>query len=263
MRGCLSQCGIRALQSRGLGATSCAPWRPALAAGASDLGRLHRRVQSCCPVWGLLGCHWLPTLPIRQSRRHGYLLLESREINLLPPQSGQVIFQIQERVPITSFEDGFHGPEVTYYLHRAGLPSDGIYQWAAVVLRLQDGRIQMVIVLHPMWYHEVTPCIFSTLLGISVTELQGGSTYTTMQVHPRGTVPSVKMIGLGTFDVSCGIHQTKGRVHWDGHNAAEIVHKEAIGMPLVGITSSLESIACLPEINIYVLDEVVDLAGAV
>ena len=29
---------------------------------------------------------------LQQGRGHGYLLLESREINLLPPQSGQVIF---------------------------------------------------------------------------------------------------------------------------------------------------------------------------
>ena len=121
----------------------------------------------------------------------------------------------------------------------------------------------MVIVLHPVWYEEATPCIFSVLLGISVTELQGGSAYTTMQVHPRGTVLSVKMIGLSTFDVSCGIHQTIGRVHWDGHNAAEIVHKKAIDAPLAGIAPGLESIAHLLEIDIYVLDEVIDLAGAV
>ena len=121
----------------------------------------------------------------------------------------------------------------------------------------------MVIILHPAWYDEVTPCIFSALLGISVTELQGGSAYTTVQVHPCGTVPSVKVIGLSTFDVCCGIHQTIGRVRWDRHNAAEIIHEEAIGAPLAGITPSLESVTCLPEIDIYILDEVVDLAGAV
>ena len=71
------------------------------------------------------------------------------------------------------------------------------------------------------------------------------------------------MIGLGTFDISCGIHQTIGRVRLDGHNAPEIVHKEAIGAPLARIVPSLESIVHLPEIDIYVLDEVVDLAGAV
>ena len=84
-----------------------------------------------------------------------------------------------------------------------------------------------------------------------------------VQVRPHGTVPSVEMIGLGTFDVGCGIHQTIGRVCWDGHNAAEIVHKEAIGAPLAGVTPGLESIVHLPEIDIYVLDEVIDLAGAV
>ena len=114
-----------------------------------------------------------------------------------------------------------------------------------------------------MGYDEVTPCIFSVLLGISVTELQGGSAYTTVQAHPHGTVLSVEMIGLNAFDISGGVHQTIGRVCWDGHNAAEIVHKEAIGAPLASITPSLESIACLPEVNLYVLDEVVDLAGAV
>ena len=173
-------------------------------------------------MWGLLGCRQLPTLPIGWGRRHGYLLLESREINLLP-QSDQVIFRIQERVPITSFEDGVHGPEVTHHLHWAGLPSDGIYQWAMVVPRLQYSGKQTVVVLRPAWYDEATPCVFSALLGISVTELQGGSAYTTVQARPCGTVPSVEVIGLSAFDVCCGIHQTIGRVCWDRHNAAEII----------------------------------------
>ena len=212
---------------------------------------------------GLLGCHRLPTLLIGWGGRHGYLLLESREINLLPPQSGQVIFQIQERVPVTSFEDWIRCLKVAHHLHRTGLPHDGIYQQAVVVPRLQDSWIQMVIVLRPVGYDEATPCVFNVLPEISVTELQGGLAYTMVQACPHGTVLSVKMIGLGAFDVSGGIHQTIGRVHWDGHNAAEIVHKEAIDAPLAGVVPSLESIACLPEVDLYVLDEVVDLAGVV
>ena len=164
MRGCLSQYGIRALQSRGLGATSCALWWPTLAAGASGLGGLYGHVWSCHPVWGLHGCCQLPTLPIRWGRRHRYLLLESREINLLPPQSDQVIFLIQKRVPVTSFEDGVHGPEVTHHLHRAGLSSDGIYQQAVVVPQLQDSGIQMVIVLHAMWYPAYVVCCWGSVL---------------------------------------------------------------------------------------------------
>ena len=214
-------------------------------------------------MWGLLGCCRLAILPIGWGGRHGYLLLESGEINLLPPQSGQVICQIQERVPVTSFEDWIHGLKVAHHLHWAGLPSDGIYQRTAVVTWLQDSGIQSVVVLRPVGYDEATSCIFSALLGISVTELQGGSAYTTVQACPRGTVPSVEMIRLGTFDVSGGIHQTIGRVRWDGHNAAETVHKEAIGAPLAGVVPSLESVACLPEVDLYVLDEVVDLAGPV
>ena len=49
----------------------------------------------------------------------------------------------------------------------------------------------------------------------------------------------------------------------DGHNAAEIIHEEAISASLAGIVPSLEGITHLPEIDIYVLDEVVDLVGAV
>ena len=71
------------------------------------------------------------------------------------------------------------------------------------------------------------------------------------------------MIRLDVFDVSCGVHQTIGRVRWDGHNATEIVHKEAIGMPIASIMPGLESLTCLPEVDLYVLDEVGDLAGAV
>ena len=121
----------------------------------------------------------------------------------------------------------------------------------------------MVIVLHPGGHNEGTPYIFSALLGIIITELQGGLAYTTMQAHPCRTVLSVKMIRLDAFDVTGGVHQTIGRVHWDGHNAAEIVHKKAIGVPLAGVVPSLESVAHHLEVALYVLDEVIDLAGAV
>ena len=112
------------------------PVRPTLAAGAFSLGGLHRSIRSCCPVRGLFGHHWLPNLPVGWGRWHGDLPLECGEINLLPPQSGQVSFGIQERVPVTSFEDWILGPEVTHNLQRARLLHGGINQWAAVVLRL-------------------------------------------------------------------------------------------------------------------------------
>ena len=109
---------------------------PTLAAGAFRLGGLHRCVWSCCLARRLLGCCRLPILPVGWGRRHRYFLLESREINLLLPQSGQIIIQIQERVPIASFEDWIRGLKVTHHLHRARLPHGRIYQWTAVVLRL-------------------------------------------------------------------------------------------------------------------------------
>ena len=118
-----------------------------------------------------------------------------------------------------------------------------------VVLWLQDSGIQTVVVLRPMWYNEATPCILGVLLGIHVTELQGGSAYTTVQVHPCGTVPSVEMIRLSTLDVSCGIHQTIGRIRGDGHNATEIVHKEAIGTALASIAPGLESVTHLQRLT--------------
>ena len=121
----------------------------------------------------------------------------------------------------------------------------------------------MIIVLCPAGHNEVTPYIFSALFVIIITEVQGGSAYTTMQAHPHGTVASVEMIGLDTFDVTGGIHQTIGRVHWDEHNTAEIVHKKAIGTPLAGVVPSLESVVHHLEVALYVLNEVVDLAGAV
>ena len=114
-----------------------------------------------------------------------------------------------------------------------------------------------------MGQDEATPDVLSTLFGIIVTELQGGAAYTTMQAHPHRTVVSVEMIGFDTFDVTGGVHQAIGRVCRDGHNAFEIVHKKTIGTPLAGVTSSLESIACCPEDALYVLDEIVDMAGAI
>ena len=93
-------------------------------------------VWSCHPVLGLLGRHQLPNLPVGWGRWHGDLPLDCREINLLPPQSGQVSFRIQQRVPITPFEDWICGPKVTHHLQQARLPRGGINQWAVVVLQL-------------------------------------------------------------------------------------------------------------------------------
>ena len=121
----------------------------------------------------------------------------------------------------------------------------------------------MIVVMCPAGQDEATPDIFSALFGIIVTELQGGTAYTTMQARPHRTVPSVKMIRFDAFDVTGGVHQAIGRVHGDGHNTTEIVHKEAIGTPLARVTPSFESVACRPEVTLYVLDEVTDLAGAV
>ena len=98
---------------------------------------------------------------------------------------------------------------------------------------------------------------------IIITELQGGVAYTTMQAHLHGTVASVKMIRFDTFDITGRVHQAIGRVRGNGHNAAEIVHKKAIGTPLAGVTPSLESITHCLEVALYVLDEIVDLAGAI
>ena len=86
---------------------------------------------------------------------------------------------------------------------------------------------------------------------------------TMMQACPRRTVVSVKMIGFDAFDITGGVHQAIGRVRGDGHNPAKIVQKKAIGAPLAGVTPSLESVVCCPEVTIYVLDEIVDLAGAI
>ena len=114
-----------------------------------------------------------------------------------------------------------------------------------------------------MGQDEATPNVLSTLFGIIVTELQGGVVHTTMQAHPHGTVTSVKMIGFNSFDITSGIHQAMGRVHGDGHNTTEIVHKKAIGVPLARVAPSLENIMHHPEVALYVLDEIGDLAGAI
>ena len=101
------------------------------------------------------------------------------------------------------------------------------------------------------------------LFGIIVTELQGGTAYTMMQAQPHGTVVSVEMIEFNTFDVTGGVHQAIGRVRGYGHSAVEIVHTKAIGVPLAGVAPGLESITCCLEVALYVLDEIVDLAGAI
>ena len=61
----------------------------------------------------------------------------------------------------------------------------------------------MVLVLCSAWYDEATPSVFSALLGIDVTDLQGCSAHATVQVqvHPHGAVVSVEVIGFHAFDV--------------------------------------------------------------
>ena len=78
-------------------------------------------------------------------------------VQLSSPLLGLVIIRIQERVPVTPFKDQICGPKVTYHLHQVGLPHGGINQWAAVVLQLQNSRVQPIIILHPMGQDEVTP----------------------------------------------------------------------------------------------------------
>ena len=128
---------------------------------------------------------------------------------------------------------------------------------------LQNRGVQLIVVLHPTRQDEVTPDVFSALFGAIITELQGGTAYATMQAHPHRTVAGVKMVRFDTFDVTGGVHQAIGRVCGDGHSTAEIVHKMAIGTPLARVTPSLESIAHCLEVALYVLDEIVDLAGAI
>ena len=101
------------------------------------------------------------------------------------------------------------------------------------------------------------------LFGIIVTELQGGAAYTMMQACPRQTVVGIKMIRFNAFDVTGRVHQAIGRIQGDGHSAAEIVHEKAISVPLARVAPSLESIAHCLEVALYVLDEIVDLAGAI
>ena len=132
-----------------------------------------------------------------------------------------------------------------------------------MVPQLQNRGVQLIIVPHPMGQDEAKPDIFSVLFGVIITELQGGVADTTMQACPHRTVAGVEMIRFNAFDVTGGIHQAIGRVRGDGHSAAENVHKKAIGMPLAGVAPSLESIAHHLEVTLYVLDEIVDLAGAI
>ena len=114
-----------------------------------------------------------------------------------------------------------------------------------------------------MGQNEVTPDVVSALFGIIVTELQGGAAYTMMQAHPCGAVVGVKMIWFNAFDVTGGVHQAIGRIRGDEHNATEIVHEKAISAPLAGVAPGLEGVMHCLEVTLYVLDEIVDLAGTI
>ena len=92
----------------------------------------------------------------------------------------QVSVRIQERVPITSFEDRVHHPEITHHFHQVGLPHRRINQQAAVVPQLEDGGEQLIVVLGPAGQDEVAPSIVGALFGFIIVELQGCVAYAMM-----------------------------------------------------------------------------------
>ena len=83
----------------------------------------------------------------------------------------QVSIGIQERVPITPFEDQICGPEIVHHLHRVGLPHHGINQQAAVIPQLEDRWEQLIIVLSPVGQDEVAPSVVGVLFGFVIAEL--------------------------------------------------------------------------------------------
>ena len=118
------------------------------------------------------------------------------EVNSPPPQPMQVSIRIQERVPVTSFEDWVCHPEITHHFHWVGLPHHGINQWAVMIPQLEDSGEQPIIVLSPKRRDEVAPGVVGALFGFIIVELQGGVAYAVMQAHPCWIVVGVKMIQI-------------------------------------------------------------------
>ena len=71
------------------------------------------------------------------------------------------------------------------------------------------------------------------------------------------------MIQFYTFYITGGIHQAIGRVHGDGHSAAEIVYTMAKGAPLARVTAGLESVMHHLKVDLYVFDKTEDLFGGI
>ena len=172
------------------------------------------------------------------------------------PQPMQVSIRILERVPVTSFEDWVHNPEITHHFHQVGLPHHRINQQAMVVLCLKDGGEQLIIVLGPVGQDEVAPCIVGALFGFVIVELQGGAAYAVTQVCPCQIVVGVKMIWIHISYIAGGVYRAVSRVCGDRHGTPEVSDKKAKGTPLARIAPSLKSVTHCLKVDLYVFDEI-------
>ena len=63
------------------------------------------------------------------------------------------------------------------------------------------------------------------------------------------------MVGVHTLHVTCGVDQAVRWVCGDGHSTPKVLHGEAEGMPLTGITPGIQGFLYLLEVNLDVVDE--------
>ena len=109
----------------------------------------------------------------------------------------------------------------------------------------------------------MAPGVLLELFGVVIAELQCATTNAAAQACPCWVVAGVKVVWHCIPHIAGGIDEAVRRVHGYGHGAPEIADKDTKGVTFARVASSLKSIMCCLEVDLYVLDKVQNLVWSI
>ena len=84
-----------------------------------------------------------------------------------------------------------------------------------------------------------------------------------MQACPHWVVVGVEVVWHCIPYIAGGVDEAVRWARGNGHGNPKVADKEVKGVPLAGVISSLKSITCCLEVDLYVLDEVQNLVWSI
>ena len=114
-----------------------------------------------------------------------------------------------------------------------------------------------------MGQDEVAPRVFFTLFRVVIGELQCGAANAAAQANLHQVVVGVKVVQHHVPHIAGWVDQAVRQVCGDRHGTPKVADKEAKGMPLVRVASSLKNVTHCLEVDLYVLGEVQNLVQSI